>query len=335
MDRNARRIINGLQSGFPLVRRPFAEAAAGLEMDEARLIDGVDALLKEGFLSRFGPLFNAERMGGGLTLAAMAVPEDDFERATAAVNAFPEVAHNYARDHALNMWFVVATETAAALPEVLARIEREAGYPVFNLPKLQEYHLGFKVHLDAQGIDTVPLAMDPGVPPFGSDPGEPPDATDRAIITATQAGLPLMPHPYDAVADQVGLTADAVMTRLAQMIKRGWVRRIGVVPNHYRLGLRGNGMSVWALPDDQVDTLGRQVGALGFVSHCYRRPTHLPEWPFNLFAMVHGRDRAAVAEKAARIERLLRPELRAHALLYSSRILKKTGLRLRHGGGDG
>ena len=331
MDQDARRIINDLQMDFPLVRRPFAEAAGRLALDEAALIERINTLLRARLLTRFGPLFNAEGMGGGLTLAAIAVPPEAFERVTSLVNAFPEVAHNYARQHTFNMWFVVATETPEEIPEVLSRIEQQTEYPVFNLPKMAEYRLGFRVHLGPDGIDTVPIPQGPSVSPFVTHGGKKPDRIERAIVTATQEGLPLSPCPYDEVAEQVGTTPEEVLARMEAMIKRGWIRRIGVVPNHYRLGLRGNGMSVWELPDDQIEAQGLLVGSLGFVSHCYRRPQHFPHWPFNLFAMVHGQDRAAVENKVGRIERLLRPGLRNHALLHSTRILKKTGLRFRSG----
>ncbi|HSS63469.1 MAG TPA: Lrp/AsnC family transcriptional regulator [Gammaproteobacteria bacterium] len=151
---------------------------------------------------------------------------------------------------------------------------------------------------------------------------------DRAIVLATQDGLPLVPRPYHEVAERIGVSPDEVMTRLRGMVEAGAVRRIAAVPNHYALGYRANGMSVWDVDDDRVGALGREVGALKFVSHCYLRPRRPPHWRYNLFAMVHGRDRRAVEEKVARIARLLAPHVRAHEVLYSSRILKKTGLRL-------
>jgi DNA-binding Lrp family transcriptional regulator len=159
-------------------------------------------------------------------------------------------------------------------------------------------------------------------------PVSPIDELDRRIIKATQAGLPLCPRPYDAIAAEIGMTAQELMTKLRRMLEQGIVRRIGAVPNHYRLGYVANGMSVWDIPDGAVSAAGRQVGALDFVSHSYRRPRHLPIWPYNLFAMVHGRTRAEVQDKVARIAELLGPLDRGHDVLYSTRILKKTGLRL-------
>lgn len=157
------------------------------------------------------------------------------------------------------------------------------------------------------------------------------DATDRRIILATQAGLPRVSRPYHQLADELGLTADEVMARLQRMQNDGIIRRIGAVPNHYKLGFKGNGMSVWDVPDDQVSELGRRIGALDAVTHCYHRPRHLPYWPYNLFAMVHGRDRAEVMMHVARIAERLGDAVREHDVLFSTRILKKTGMRLLAG----
>jgi len=151
---------------------------------------------------------------------------------------------------------------------------------------------------------------------------------DERIVRATQAGLPLVAEPYAAVAETLGLSEAQVIERLEAMLADRRVRRIGVVPNHYALGYTANGMSVWDVDDSAIDVLGRQVGGLEFVSHCYRRPRHLPEWPYNLFAMVHARSRDEVAVRLETIRALLGPALRAHDVLYSTRILKKTGLRL-------
>lgn len=154
------------------------------------------------------------------------------------------------------------------------------------------------------------------------------DAIDRRIIAATQSGLPLVTRPYHLVAARVGIEPNEVMVRLRRMHELGVIRRIGVIPNHYALGYRANGMSVWDVPDEKVGELGRKVGDLDFVSHCYHRPRHLPGWPYNLFAMVHGRSRAEVEQKIEQIAQLLGDSIRSHTVLYSTRILKKTGLRL-------
>ena len=154
------------------------------------------------------------------------------------------------------------------------------------------------------------------------------DELDRRLIVATQAGLPLVSRPYHQLAGALGIEAAEVQARLQRMLDGGQIRRIGAVPNHYAIGYTANGMSVWDVADEQVDALGARIGALNFVTHCYRRPRSLPDWPYNLFAMVHGGSRAEVEEKVAQIAAILGTDCRAHDVLYSSRILKKTGLRL-------
>lgn len=155
------------------------------------------------------------------------------------------------------------------------------------------------------------------------------DAHDRHLVELTQAGLPLVPQPYHALAEQTGLSVDEVMQRMQRMLDTGVIRRIAAVPNHYRLGFRANGMTVWDVPDDKVRALGERIGALDFVSHCYHRPRHLPEWPYNLFAMVHGQTRADVQSHIDAITALLGADNRGSDVLFSTRILKKTGLRIR------
>ncbi|HET7383868.1 MAG: siroheme decarboxylase subunit beta [Xanthobacteraceae bacterium] len=154
------------------------------------------------------------------------------------------------------------------------------------------------------------------------------DAIDRRIITATQDGFPLVAHPYRTVGQMIGVDETEVIARLDRLLADGAIRRIGVIPNHYALGYTANGMSVWDVADEAVAGIGARIGALDFVTHCYERPRHLPIWPYNLFAMVHGRSRDEVRDKVARIADLIGAAARVHDILFSTRILKKTGLRI-------
>jgi DNA-binding Lrp family transcriptional regulator len=155
------------------------------------------------------------------------------------------------------------------------------------------------------------------------------DATDRSILEAIQTGLPLAPSPYAEIGTALDLDEHEVIDRMAAMMARGIIRRIGAAPNHYAFGLTSNGMTVWDVADEVAADLGQKVGALDFVSHCYLRPRALPDWPYNLFAMVHGSDRVEVEGKRGLIDDLLGPDCHASDILYSTRILKKTGLRLK------
>jgi siroheme decarboxylase len=154
------------------------------------------------------------------------------------------------------------------------------------------------------------------------------DAIDRRIVAATQAGIPLVREPYRAVAEKLGLDEADVIARLRRLLDEGAIRRIGAIPNHYALGFTANGMSVWDVADEAVAGIGARIGALDEVTHCYERPRHLPQWPYNLFAMVHGYTREEVRAKVENIARLIGPAARSHDVLFSTRILKKTGLRI-------
>ncbi len=151
---------------------------------------------------------------------------------------------------------------------------------------------------------------------------------DRKIVLATQSGLPIHERPFDLVAREVDAEPERVKQRFNAMLEDGRIRRIGLVPNHYRLGYVANGMSVWDIADEDAEVAGEMVGALDMVSHCYLRPRALPDWPYNLFAMVHGHYHEEVLDKVEQIAKMLGDKVRARDILFSTRILKKTGLRI-------
>lgn len=150
---------------------------------------------------------------------------------------------------------------------------------------------------------------------------------DEEIVLATQGGLPIDPRPYTVVANQLGVSVELLMSRLQLMVDDGRIRRIGAVPNHYRLGYIANGMTVWDIEDSQIQRAGELIGSLKNVSHCYERPRVTELWDYNLFAMLHGHRRIEVERQADEIKELLGDMYRAHDILFSTKILKKTGLR--------
>jgi DNA-binding Lrp family transcriptional regulator len=145
MDELDRKIINVLQSGFPLTKEPYAEVAAQLGITENELITRLQSLLDNKILSRFGPMYDAQKMGGSFSLVALRVPEENFDAVTEVVNSYSEVAHNYQRDHDFNMWYVIATETPGQIGEVNRDIEQRTGLKVYNFPKLAEYYVGLQL----------------------------------------------------------------------------------------------------------------------------------------------------------------------------------------------
>ena len=330
LDSRDRLIVEALQDGLPICERPFREVADDLDLDETVVIDRLGWLLQGGYLTRFGPMFDIERLGGTFVLAAMAVPEADFERVSGIVNDLPEIVHNYQRDHHLNMWFVVAAERPEQADDIIARIEGDTGYPVLALPKEAEYRISMRFALGTQGVGiaggshTCSGAVATTRPPIATQ-----DRFTRAIVVATQAGLPLVERPFHAVADQLGLSADDVLNQFVGMQMTGVVRRIAAVPDHRAVGVRANAMTVWNVPDGSVDHWGKLVACKAGVSHCYRRPRRLPDWPYNLFVMLRGPDRPAVEAQVQALADLMGPDVRRHEVLYATRILKKTGVRLR------
>jgi DNA-binding Lrp family transcriptional regulator len=323
IDLDDARLIDRLQCGVPLTDRPFADIAAELQTAEHQVIERLGSLLRSGVLTRFGPLFQIERAGGQFILAALQVPEARYTEVAAQVNSLPEVAHNYRREHLLNMWFVVAAETPEAAWAACDQIEALTGLPVHAFPKEREYFVGLYLPL----LAAPRRAGQHGA--TSSAPAAPLSAFDRALVAATQAGLPVVPRPFDTVAAMLGSTGAQVRERLAALLAVGVVRRIAAVPNHYRLGYNANGMSVWDVDDAQVDRLGELIGSQPAVSHCYRRPRKPGVWRYNLFAMLHGHTQAEVLAQAEAVAALLGPACRAREVLFSSAILKKTGLRLR------
>ena len=154
---------------------------------------------------------------------------------------------------------------------------------------------------------------------------------ERELLLAIQDGLPLVPEPYRKVAERLGMTEERVMELVRSMLTEGKIRRMGAVPNHYALGIRANGMAVWDVPDDRVSELGPRLGQMPEVTHCYRRPRHPPDWPYNLFAMIHGYTREEVLAAVERIARELGLDHYPHDVVFSTRLLKKRGTRLGRG----
>ncbi|WP_254535566.1 siroheme decarboxylase subunit beta [Halomarina litorea] len=337
LDRIDRAILNAFQGGFPVVERPFEPAAAalrerGVDVTSEELLDRVRRMDEEGVLSRFGALVNAQEIGGTATLVAMHAPEERFDEVAEQVNAHREVAHNYEREHPhLNMWFVVSVADESEVERVLADIEAETGQPTYNLPKVREFRVEAKFLLDGP----VPEG-DVDLSDHGPDV-EPTDETaltpaERDLVLEIQGGLPVTATPYADVAAAIGQDVEWVVRTLKRFDREGKIRRVGVIPNHYALGYTENGMTVWNVPDELVEEVGPAIASLDFVTHCYQRPRHEGVWPYNFFAMTHGRTEAESRERVEQVRERMSEFWDVGDedwdTLFSTRILKKTGIRL-------
>ncbi len=329
MDILDKRIINQLQGGFPLVTEPFAAVGLTLGLSAANLLQRLQALLAQGVISRFGPFYHADRLGGAAWLAAMAVPESELTSVIAQINAEPAVAHHYQREHTLNLWFVVAAETLADVTTAITRLEQVTGYPVYRLPKEREYGVELKLYVcETAGPPQpapAPTVLRPPWPVL--PPAQALSAVAQQVMRATLTGLPLCAQPYRAVATSLNLSESEVIATLAKLLAQGVIRRIGLAPNPVALGYRANAMAVWDVADTTVDAHGSALARLPWVSHCYRRPRCLPHWPYNLFVMLHAATRAEVTHQATQLRQQLGQDCAQATLLYSTRMLKKTGLR--------
>jgi DNA-binding Lrp family transcriptional regulator len=279
-------------------------------------------------VSRVGPVFRPNTIGAS-TLAAMRVPAAELEQVAAVVNGFPEVNHNYEREHRYNLWFVVTAADPAALAETLARIERQTGHAVLSLPLVRDYHIDLGFRMSLKEREPLPERGAASAEAANDREAETAQGAAEDLIEAIQGGLPLVARPYRAIGARLGLTEQAVIDRLRAMIEAGIIKRLGVVVRHHELGYRANAMVVWDVPDARVERIGRQLGDIDCVTLCYQRPRRLPDWPYNLFCMVHGQDRDDVLACIGRlVETQGLGDIR-HAVLFSGRRFKQRGARYR------
>ncbi len=311
------RLLNEFQRDFPLCPAPFAELAARLGVAEKAVLGALEKLRREGKISRVGAVFAPKRIGAS-TLAAMAVPPERLEAVAAAVNRFPEVNHNYEREHRYNLWFVVTAGSEGRLQASLGAIVQAAGYPLLALPLLEEYHIDLGFSLDGQAGKQV-AAVRPVAPTA------PIDEAERRLVSVLQEGLPLFIRPFALIAERIGASESEVLARIGRWLEDGVIKRFGVVVRHHELGYRANAMVVHDIPDERVGEIGRALAEEPAVTLCYRRPRVLPEWPYNLFCMIHGRERSDVEATIAELRRRHGLEDRPHDVLFSLTRYKQQG----------
>ena len=315
-DASDRALIDGWQRDFPIAPAPFAEIGAALGLSEADVLTRLSRLQASGALSRVGAVVRPNTVGAS-TLAALAAPAEMLEEVAAAVIAEPGVNHAYEREHRYNLWFVVTAPDADGVAMAIARIEARTGMQALVLPLLQDFHidLGFSI------FGTGPLRPSPR----GTTPAVV-ERNDRQLLGAIENGLDLVDRPFQQVARRIGWSERDVLVRLSALIESGVVSRFGIVLRHRHFGYAANAMVVWDIPDDALDRIARSFAAHDFVTLCYERPRRAG-WPYNLFTMIHGREREAAL---AHVEQLaaLAPEVCSRDVLFSQRCFRQRGARL-------
>jgi DNA-binding Lrp family transcriptional regulator len=328
MDALEQRLLNDFQRGFPLVPRPFAAIAARIGTTESGVLAALGRLIADGKVSRVGATFAAGRVGAA-TLAAMRVPRERVAQVAELVNSFPAVNHNYERENDFNLWFVVTGPDELHVDAVVHDIERAARCGrVLSLQMVEPYHidLGFDLHHGSgKRVPESNEGRGGGGPLPPSSIALEPSA--RALVSALQEGLPLVAAPYAAVARHLGIAEAQVIATLDGWLATRIINRLGVIVRHHELGFSANAMVVWDVPNVEVQTIGRRVARLPFVTLCYRRLRHLPYWRYNLYCMIHGRDReevrAQIGELRVTCDMLRHP----HQVLFSRRRFKQAGAR--------
>lgn len=315
-------LLNDFQRGFPLTATPFDLISHRLGMGVEEVLETLRRLIRDGSISRVGAVFRPNRIGVS-TLAAMSVPENRLTEVAQQVNAHPEVNHNYEREHRFNLWFVATAANGAHLDRVLRDIESQTGIAVMRLPMVQDYHidLGFDLRTTVALADRKHMQSPVAASHLALD------AQDYALVAAIQDGLPLVERPYAAIGATIGLPESEVLRRLEQLLNQDVIKRFGIVVRHHELGFRANAMVVWDIPDARIDEFGRCVGASGLVNLCYQRPRRLPDWPYNLFCMIHGKDRDAVLDRLEQVRDQCGLVDFKHVVLFSKQRFKQTGAR--------
>ena len=308
-------LIDRWQHGFPLVERPFEVVGRFAALDPDETIGIFRKMQDNDVISRVGAVVRPNTVGAS-TLAAMQVPPEHLQQVAEIVSREPLVTHNYEREHALNLWFVIAGAGTEAIAATIRRINGQTGLEVVDLPMLQAYHLGLGFSL---GAAPPQRRQDASCADYRSDP------RDRTILAAIEDGLPLVERPYRAVADRIELKQAEIIDRLEHMKASGIVTRFGCVVRHEKLGYKSNAMAVWDVSDDRLDEVAESFARHPKVTLCYRRPRHLPVWPYNIFCMVHARSRWDALAVIDEINLEADTGLLRQAVLFSKRCFKQRG----------
>lgn len=311
-------LIDSFQRDFPLSSMPFQRVGAEIGINAETALSRVRRLIDVGVLSRLGAVLRPNRVGAS-TLAAVAAPQERLEAVAEIINAEPGVNHNYEREHALNLWFVVTGRTQDAVAATLTRIEHRTGLPVLDFPMLRAFHidLGFPVFGGAcKTRVSTPLIEVTASP------------DDLLLLTAIEDGLPLAQRPFLQVARWLEWPEAKVLSRLDVLIHAGLIVRFGLIVKHRALGFHANAMLVWDIDDDALVETANRIAAQPSVTLCYQRPRRPPTWRYNLYSMIHGRDRETVMAEVDALVAKVGSSACDMAILFSRRCFRQRGARL-------
>ncbi|CAA7601754.1 Winged helix-turn-helix DNA-binding domain protein [Acididesulfobacillus acetoxydans] len=347
MEKVERSLLNIVQTKFPLESRPYRKLGELLGIDEAAAFGHMNRLYAAGIVRRLGGIFDSRRLGYFSTLCAAKIPADKVAQVAGLLADIPGVTHNYLREHEYNMWFTLIVSSEEEAERILAGVREEAGTPdIYSLPAVRLFKIRVDLDLNSDDVAETPEAPHRPAqggagwekfPPEGESEREvmglsPPGAAesaglteaDRALVKTLQTDLPHALKPFALVAETLGRSEKEVLSRTEEFLQEGIMRRFGVILRHQKAGFTANAMGVWQVEEDRAVQVGKQMAKFREVSHCYQRPT-LPDWPYNIFTMVHGR----TPEECRRVmEKISRATgLKGYRMLFSTVELKKSSMQ--------
>jgi glutamate-1-semialdehyde 2,1-aminomutase len=319
-----RRLLDLLQRDFPPTTRPFAAIGEKLGLPEEEVLARVRCLKgpdERGLIRQISAIFDTSALGYKSTLVAMQVPQDGIDRAAAAINRHPGVSHNYQRDHTWNLWFTLAVPPDEDLETTVeALVDETGGYAYRLLPALRVFKIDVQLDMEGAG-DILPVARAQGSRPT---PAATPNARDRAFIRELQKDIEIVPQPFAGMAERLGVSQEEVLAWLQEAKAAGWLRRFAAILRQRQAGYVANGMVAWRVPDDSVEKVATVAASLPQVSHCYQRLTY-PDWPYNLFTMIHSKSK----ENCRAIARKISQEtgVSDYVILFTTKEYKKERLK--------
>lgn len=319
-----RRVLSRIQSGIPVKHRPYHALAEKWGQEPGDLISRLQRLHEAGYVRRVGAVFDSKKLGFVTTLVAARVPESRLEDVAETVSALPTVSHNYRRNHHYNLWFTLRASSEEELEESLESLRERTGVEeMYSLPALAVYNREVVFDLDRSGRDKDSRRSTDPAGDSGKDVVRLEERQER-LAAVLQGHLPITAEPYAAAAEACGWSVDDALGQIRSWSESGLIRRIGVLLDHRRVGVRANGMAVFRVPEDRVDEVGRKLAGHREVTHCYRRRT-APGWDYNLFAMTHGETREEVESCVGRMAG--ETGVSDYDILYSTREFKKVSPR--------
>jgi DNA-binding Lrp family transcriptional regulator len=329
LDNTDKKLLDIVQDAFPLTGEPYREMASLLGVSEDNVLLRLKRLRDEGIIRRMGAIFDSKKLGYCSTLCAMRVPTQRVDEVAQIVNEYPGVTHNYLRNDEYNVWFTITARSQQELDGIMDEIRRKSGIQdLIDLPAVRTFKIRVRFQMadieetqDARhktqdikhGVQQSVLSHRSGI-----------SGLEKRIARELQGNIALHHSPFRSIADKLEIEEEELLAKLRELRDRGVIRRFSAILRHRNVGISGNAMGVWRVPEDKVEKIGAKMAAFPQVSHCYQRVTR-PGWQYNVYTMIHG----TTAEDCERMAELISQDtgVKGYRLVYSTRELKKTSMR--------